>query len=109
MHYKQPNHFTAIVKFIVTFSGKTVPSGIPPTLALMIVDTTTVSGRNSWIGNNVEQLYTVTAILISSFFVAFLMLLGKCTPNSWKSVALLIASVTELIYSLSSLKKQKEY
>ena len=49
MHYKQPNQytFTVIVKFIVTFSGKTVPSGIPPTLALMIVDTTTVSGRNS--------------------------------------------------------------
>ena len=46
--------FSAIVKFIVTFSGKIVPSGIPSTLALMIDDPTTVSGGGLRIGNNVD-------------------------------------------------------
>ena len=97
--------FSNIVKFIVTFSGSIVPSGIPPTLAPVIAVPTVVFGGGSRIGNNVDWLYIMNTMLTSSSLVAFLMPLGKCTlvlSSSCKSVALLLTSITESIYSFSS-------
>ena len=70
------------MKFIVTLSGRTVPSGIPPTLAPITVDPTTVSEGTSQTGNKVERLYNRNERIISFLLVASLMLPGKYTPDS---------------------------